>query len=84
MSNKVYTIRKYKSGVRGSSEYLSKGTLEELIKYHGYTLECGHSWNNKINMHPKTIRGLVTALNKSKQETECGSMNVTTYELVND
>lgn len=81
MNIKTYTIRKTRSGMNGCREYLSNGTLEELIKYHGYTLECGHSWNNKINMHPKSIKGLVTALNKSAKETD-GGWNVTTYELI--
>lgn len=42
------------------------GTIEHLInRVFGYTLECGHSWDNKINRYPKTTRGLINALNKS-------------------
>lgn len=34
----------------------------------GYLLDCGHSWNEKINPSPKTAKGLVSALNKSANE----------------
>ena len=34
----------------------------------GYTLECGHSWNNKIPREPKGLKSLVNALNKSADE----------------
>ena len=43
-----------------------RGTLEHLLNdVFGYTIECGHSWDNSINAHPKTGKGLVSALNKS-------------------
>lgn len=46
------------------------GTLTELISdVFGYTLECGHSWNSKINLNPKSARSLVSALNKSADAT---------------
>lgn len=45
------------------------GTMAHLIdRVFGYTLECGHSWNSKISLNPKTGRSLVTALNKSADE----------------
>lgn len=34
----------------------------------GYTLECGHSWNNKIPREPKGVKRLVKALNDSAYE----------------
>jgi hypothetical protein len=34
----------------------------------GYTLECGHSWNNKIPREPKGQKSLISALNKSADE----------------
>ena len=46
------------------------GTLEDLIKYYGYTLEVGQSWNPKINTQPTTIRGLISNLQKSYEEKE--------------
>lgn len=42
------------------------GTLDYLIdNVFGYTLLCGNSHNSKINTHPKTIKSLINALNKS-------------------
>ena len=58
---KVTTIRSY--GEDRVSEV--KGTLEELIRYFGYTLEIGHSYNSRINTHPKTIRGFLSAIQKA-------------------
>lgn len=40
-------------------------TLEECRNYFGYTLEIGASYNEKINPNAKTIRGLITAINKA-------------------
>ncbi len=65
---KIYTIIKTRSRYDGStttSEFT--GTLEELTNDFSYTLECGHSWNQRINRHPKTIRGLLSAINSSYQ-----------------
>jgi hypothetical protein len=54
------------------SEY--KGTVEYLASsVFGYTLECGNSWNKKINRYPTTAEGLVDALNESAEE--CGRYN---------
>ncbi len=45
------------------------GSIEHMNdRVFGYTLECGNSWNDKINRYPKTARGLVNALNKSAEE----------------
>ena len=49
-------------------------TLAEAIEYHGYTLECGASWqhergNKKINRNPKTIKSLITNLNNASRNT---------------
>ena len=45
------------------------GTIEHLrTEVFGYTLECGNSWNSKINREPKTAKALVNALNKSAEE----------------
>lgn len=52
------------------------GTVETLVeRVFGYTLECGHSWNQKINRYPKSAKALVTALEKSVDETQGGCFN---------
>ena len=46
-----------------------EGTIEYLCtEVFGYSLECGHSWNNKIPIRPKTAKSLVKALNDSAYE----------------
>lgn len=56
-----------------SSETLFTGTLDHLKSgVFGYTLECGASWNPKINRYPKTIKSLITMVNKSYNEIEGG------------
>lgn len=64
---KLVAVEKYHRGrysiVCGPIEYLRDG-------YFGYTLECGNSWNPRINTYPKTGAALVSALNKSYRETQ--------------
>lgn len=64
---KLVAVEKYHRGrysiVCGSIEYLREG-------YFGYTLECGNSWNPRINTCPKTGAALVSVLNKSYRETQ--------------
>ena len=56
----------YVKSIHKNRETIWEGTLDYLIEnVFGYTLDCGHSWNNKINPNPKTIKSLITALNKS-------------------
>lgn len=53
---------------RGNKRVYS-GTVDYLVdKVFGYTLECGHSWNEKIKENPKTAKSLITALNLSATE----------------
>jgi len=66
---------------RRGSESPYTGTLEELVKTFSYTLECGNSWNPKINRNPKTAKGLVSALNKSVAETQGSCYDPDYYEL---
>lgn len=66
MTNKIYYLNSYHRG----RNTIIKGTVEQLRKYFSYTLECGHSWNNKISMHPTTYKGLISAINKSYYETQ--------------
>jgi len=63
---KTYYINKYHRG----HKTIVKGTLNELVSYFGYTLDCGHSWNNRINPEPKTYKSLISNLNKSYHETQ--------------
>ena len=71
--SKVFKVKVTKSGVSRTREMIWEGTLDYLInQVFGYTLECGNSWNRKINRNPKSIGALVTALNKSYNEIEGG------------
>ena len=57
------------SSFHRGSETIYAGTIEYLIeRVFGYTLDCGHSWNAKINPRPKTKKSLVNALNASAEE----------------
>ena len=76
---KVFKVKKS----RGDRETIFEGTLEHLIDgVFGYTLECGHSWNRKINRYPKTIKSLITAVNCSYNEIE-GGYTRSSVELIN-
>ena len=78
---KQITVRSYHHG--RSHDWT--GTVEELrSRVFGYTLECGYSWNAKINRFPKTGKALVKALNQSVEETQGSCFNRDSYELVND
>jgi len=68
---RINTIRAYG---KDSSREVS-GTLEELTEYFSYTLEIG-------SLHPKTIRGLLSAVQKvSDIKTGCTYIR-DWYELV--
>lgn len=76
---KLVAVEKYHRGrcriVCGPIEYLREG-------YFGYTLECGCSWNPKINPYPKTGASLVSALNKSYRETQGSCWDPDSVRLV--
>jgi len=66
---KTFKVKKYK----GNQEIIFEGTLDKLInEVFSYTLDCGCSWNHKINRHPKTINSLIKAINQSYNEIEGG------------
>jgi hypothetical protein len=70
---KIYQVKKIRSGMRDTKETIFEGTLDHLKKgVFGYTLECGASWNRKINSDPKTINALIKAVNMSYDEIEGG------------
>ena len=65
-----------------SRKTLWVGTIEQLAKDFGYTLECGNSWNHKIKTarEIKTLKSLVSNLNKSVDETQGGCFEQDYYE----
>lgn len=65
-AKKVYYVEKYH---RGRTSII-KGTVDQLVSYFSYTLDCGHSWNSKINPRPTTYKSLISNLNKSFHETQ--------------
>lgn len=77
MTTMTHTIIKTRKG-RTTEE---TGTLAELTKYFGYTLECGNSYNSKISTAPRTAKSLVSNLNRSIDYTQRGSFNPTYFEL---
>lgn len=79
---KQYKITKTQH--RTGSTYESTGTLAELVQYYAYTLECGASWQHergraKINRNPKTIKGLVTALNNAVNNSAANGYSGVSY-----
>lgn len=53
---------------RGEENFHKPMTVPELIQYFGYTLEVGHSYNNKIQLRPKTIKSFVSHFNLAVDE----------------
>lgn len=59
----------YITSTHRGDERVYAGTVDYLVdKVFGYTLECGHSWNERIKENPKTAPSLVKALNLSAAE----------------
>ena len=78
MAAKTITVVKTRRG----KEYEYTGTVEELVtNTFGYTLDCGHGWNAKINRFPKTAASLISSLNKSVTETMGSCYDPDYYEL---
>ncbi len=70
---KLFKIEMSKSRYgREDSVYTSNvGTIDDLNKSYGYTLEVGESWayesgNKKINRNPRGIKSLLTNLYNAK------------------
>lgn len=74
---KAHTIVKVHHG----RESRQTGTVAELTAYYRYTLECGHSWNSRIPLQPKTAVSLVSALNRSVRETQGGCFDPDSYRM---
>jgi hypothetical protein len=80
----TYTVIVKKSIARGVGNENPKevtGDLPYLQQYFGYTLECGNSWNKKINRYPKTIKSFISNLQKSYEEKEAACYNRTHVSL---
>lgn len=66
---KVFYVKEIHSTRNGSRTTIWEGTIDYLkSKVFGYTLDCGASWNPKINSDPKSLKSLVSNLNKSDDE----------------
>lgn len=76
---KTYTIIKTRG--RNNTKSSQSGTLVELTKAYGYTLESGNSYNSKISREPKTAKALVRALNSCVSELQKGSYSPDYYDL---
>lgn len=89
MAKKTYTIEITRVSLWSDNKVrYETGTLEELIRYFGYTLECGKSWQNepgnkKINTNPRTAKSLVANLNKASANS-CRSYQSHYYDLVEE
>lgn len=75
---KTYTIKKTYKG----RDTITSGTLDELHKYFGYTLEIGNSWNKKIKLKSATIAAFVKNLQASYEEKESCCYERTYVELI--
>lgn len=79
MEDKIFMKEHYIKSIHRGRKTIYKGTIEYLVsRVFGYTLDCGHSWDNSINKNPKTAKALVNALNKSAYA--CNSYS-DSYEL---
>lgn len=67
---KIYEVTKTIYGMARTRTYTLKGTLEELIEATRYTFEVGQSYNHKINLAPKTIKGFVSNYEKALEEKQ--------------
>ena len=62
------------------------GTVDYLVSYFGYTLECGRSYerekgNTKINMNPKSGKSLVHNLIKAVNNSAANGYSSTYFTL---
>lgn len=78
MAQKTYTLERTRNffSSRPSETKEITGTLEELTEYFSYTLMVGHSYKASIPEKPKTIRGLVSAINRSFDIKDGGMTSV--------
>lgn len=78
---KIYEVTKSIYGMGCTRTYTLKGTLEELIEATRYTFEVGQSYNRKINLAPKTIKGFISNYEKALEEKQGCPVEVTYVEI---
>ena len=78
---KIYEVTKTIYGMARTRTYTLKGTLEELIEATRYTFEVGQSYNHKINLAPKTIKGFVSNYEKALEEKQGCPVEVAYVEV---
>lgn len=61
--------------------YILESTLKELIEATRYTFEVGQSYNRKINLTPKAIKGFVSNYEKALEEKQGCPVEVTNVEV---
>lgn len=61
--------------------YILESTLKELIEATRYTFEVGQSYNQKINLTPKAIKGFVSNYEKALEEKQGCPVEVTYVEI---
>lgn len=61
--------------------YILESTLKELIGATRYTFEVGQSYNRKINLTPKAIKGFVSNYEKALEEKQGCPVEVTYVEI---
>ena len=80
---KTYTIKMTTTRIHGEDKVREiTGTLDYLTSYFGYTLEIGNSYDRRINLKPKTIRGLLSAVKKSSDIKYGCTFTRETFKLV--
>ena len=85
MAKKTIFIRANRISLsRPSRTTIWAGTIDELVNnVFSYTLECGNSWNPKVNRYPKSAKSLVTNLNKAA-EASCRHYQDTYYDIATE
>ena len=78
---KIYEVTKTIYGMARTRTYTLPGTLEELIEATRYTFEVGQSYNRKINLAPKTIKGFISNYEKALEEKQGCPVEVTYVEI---
>lgn len=78
---KIYEVTKTIYGMARTRSYTLKGTLEEMIEATRYTFEVGQSYNRKINLAPKTIKGFASNYEKALEEKQGCPVEVTYVEI---
>lgn len=77
MVEKIFTVVKTRRGVAREV----KGTVPELVDYFRYTLESGNSYDSRVSMNPKTVKSLVSNLNRATRVLQKGSYDPNSYEV---